>query len=300
MGEWAVASLRGEYRSEGEFLLEPYDRDLRHLINADFADEPLIPQDPMHGGLSVPDLVRRSAESVPIPWSPDELFVERIPWSVLNHGLALMDLLHRWPDRDEAHALFWQTVAGKAVHWGVPPALGIPLRALLERRPQDSAWFYDTAESVGELVSTVRFPGRDLPELVAAHLQLRAAVATRVREAEITHPLVVAAAELLGTVRFLRAGAAADVQRAWRSGGCDPNEASKVFREHDLRGELFAESALLAALHQPPADAVAELTSCRREALGFARAMRARNPTLDRGGFLEAVSRMAESTPPHP
>lgn len=293
-----MASLRGGDRSGEGVFLEPYHRDLQRLINADFADEPLIPQDPMHGGLSAQEFIRRSAESVPVPRGPDELFVERIPWAVLNHGLALMDLRHHWPDREEVHALFWRTVTGEAVHRGIPPMLGIPLQALLERRSQDAAWFYETGQALEEIVSTVRFSGRELTELTVAHLQLRVAVATRVREAEITHPVVVAAAELFGTVRFLRAGATADVERAWRSGGCDPERASKVFREHDRRAELFAESALRAVLHQPRADALSGLLPCHREALAFARAMRVRNPTLCRRGFLEAVSQMAEPTRP--
>lgn len=269
-------------------LLSTYDNDLRTLISQDFQPTVHLPIQRPTPEDTFGDRIEKGGRAEETVWKPERWFVERLSGALLGCGIALIELRNRWPERQDLTDLYCRS-ARLERGLAVPPMLARALQEVQRRWSAHADWLLDVCAKLHFWVSTLSVADRNSPAMAQQHFQMRCWLSRQVRTAEVMTPEVVAAAELAGTVFFLRRASFMDLALAWNEGGRKPQATIACMDNHDRYGDLIFERALEGVLGGPSWDVWNRPDEETIEMLHFALAVRQQDPELARTGLLQRL-----------
>lgn len=260
-----------------------YEHDLRRLINQDFDETPLVsPAVPV--AASFMERFEVAAHATPSVFRLEPGFIRLAAGSRLNHGVLLLGPLAQ--AQGPVLEAFWDAVLHGRVHRGVPPVLARIGGRGLSMTTGRLHWLNETMEWVQDFVERELLSFLGLEELKLRHAQIRTGIATRVRNAEITDPRLVALTELAGTVSYLRRLSYLDLLRSWQDGRGDAIAAVSAYERLNAQAELQFEVGLRAAFCHPSPEILEDLGGFARQSLRLSATVCSMDAQLQQRGLL--------------
>jgi hypothetical protein len=198
-------------------------------------------------------------------------FARGAAWTQLIPGTTLLAIAHVWPsDAARLSCFMKQSLERGGSRAAIPTMLGEATINELSSRPTWSRVYdevLDWAESWVACASLDGLSGDPQQWLRQLRLQVRIGVARRAADAGIPAPRLVALLELTSAAVLIREAGRADLVRAHRAAGGDPEETVRHHAKHDRRGSVLAELAIAEILRAPDPAVIAELPRAERRAL---------------------------------
>ena len=253
-----------------------YSRELRRLVDDDFARGRAIIAAVPTGAPTVEERLRAAAAASPLDprtVAPVD-YARRLAWSTTAMASGFVVIGEMWPGMEEAEQAFLEEVLRAAGRLAIPPRLASFVSVVLGRFPSHQVWILELLSDLEDVAAGAAVGPDCVDALVARHLDARLDIARAVRDREVLHPEVLAVLEMWATVALTRAAGARDVARAF--GACSVRDGVSEFRRAVRRDDLLWERALQAVMRTTDTAWQQRLGPRDMDALAFAAAVRRR------------------------
>jgi hypothetical protein len=262
------------------FQMELHCESLRLLLVDDLHEARLARYRPTEPRSAERRILLASSARTEAP-EPTVRYARRLAWSLVEPGAGLEHVIEQSGGDDRLIIAFVDEVLRREAHLGIPPRLARALLRVIRRRTDAQDWTTGVLESMDALAATRMIDGMSQESLEELYLEMRIDVARRARTAEISDARLLAAAEVYAGVRLLKQAAMLDLRRAWnetRAAGGTPRDAANLYQVMDYQQQHMTARALPALYSQPRPRVIARLAASDRDVLGFAGAIRRRDP----------------------